>query len=203
MLKELSNNLNMLMAKARLSSSELARQIGIPATTIKRIRNNEQSNPTITTLIPIAQYFSISLNQLIGNEDLISDKEAPIVLYKIPLLSWNECIHYSSLTDENYLKQIFTERNVSSKAFALIVEDNDLDFFPKESILIIEPNQNPENGDYVVIGNIQHNVASIRKYIIEIDRIYLKSLVAGLSVSILTPEYKILGVIIQYKVELK
>lgn len=203
MLKDLSNNLNMLMAKARLSSSELARQIGIPATTIKRIRNNEQSNPTITTLLPIAQYFSISLNQLIGNEPLTSTNACPIVLHKIPLLSWQECIHYGLLNYEKCSKQIFTERNVSDKAFALIIEENDLEFFPKDSILITEPDQKPETGDYVVIGNIEQNIASVRKYIIEIDQIYLKPLVAGVTISVLTPEYKILGVIIQYKVELK
>lgn len=191
------------MANARLSSSELARQIDIPATTIKRIRNNEQSNPTITTLLPIAQYFSVSLNQLIGSEPLLSTNETYHgVLHKIPLLSWQECIHYALLDYEKCSKQIFTERKVGEKAFALIIEDDDLGFFPKDSILITEPDKQPETGDYVVIGNIEQNTSSVRKYIIEIDQIYLKPLVAGVTMSVLSPKYKILGVIIQYKVEL-
>ncbi len=203
MLNELSNNLNILMAKARLSSSELARQIGIPATTIKRIRNNEQANPTIVTLLPIAQYFSISLSQLVGSESLPSTEKSCVTgLHKIPLLTWSKCIHYDSLDYEKCSKYIFTERNVSKKAFALIIEEDDLAFFPKKSILVIEPNQSPENGDYVVIGNAE-NVSSIRKYIIEIDQIYLKSPVEGVTMSVLSPEYQILGVIIQYKMELK
>lgn len=204
MLKELSNNLNILMAQARISSSELARQIGVPATTIKRIRNNEQSNPTITTLLPIAQYFSMSLNQLIGNEPLIQlNKNCSAALHKIPLLSWQECIHYASHDYEKCPNQVFTERKVSSKAFALIIEEDDLEFFPRDSILLIEPSQKPETGDYVVIGNAEQNVSSIRKYIVEIDQIYLKPLVTGVTMSVLTSEYQILGVIIQYKVELK
>jgi SOS-response transcriptional repressor LexA len=205
MLKYLSDNLNMLMSRDRLSSNELARQINIPATTIKRIRNNEQANPTITTLLPIAHYFSISLNQLIGNEPLLSKSDNyPIVkLHKIPLLSWQKCVQYASLDYEQSNRQIFTERYVSAKSFALLIEDNDLEFFPKDSILIVDPEKKPESGDYVVIGNIEQNNASVRKYIIEIDRIYLKPLVFGIGISILTPQYKILGVIIQYKVELK
>src|ERR1700721_1959638 len=106
MLKDLSENLNMLMAKARLSSNELAREINIAATTIKRIRNKDQANPTITTLLPIANYFSISLNQLIGNEPFTSTGETCFV-HKIPLLSWQDCIHHASLNYEKLAKQIF------------------------------------------------------------------------------------------------
>ena len=60
------------MALERLSSSALARKTGVHATNIKRIRNNEQANPTVTTLLPLARYFSISLSQLIGDEVLPS-----------------------------------------------------------------------------------------------------------------------------------
>ncbi len=72
MLKNLSDNLNLLMARSRLNSSELARLTGLPATTIKRIRNNEHSNPTISTLLPIAKQFSITLSELVACE-LLSD----------------------------------------------------------------------------------------------------------------------------------
>lgn len=203
MFKTLSDNLNILMAKARLSSSELARQIGVPATTIKRIRNNEQSNPTVITLLPVAQYFSVSLDQLIGNNPLTSHHgTCASALHKIPLLSWQECMHYEVLDYEKCSKQVFTERKVSAKAFALIINEDDLAFFPKGSILIIEPEQKLETGDYVIVANMGQNIASIRKYIIEIDQIYLKPFVAGMAISALISEYKILGVIIQYKMEL-
>ncbi len=201
MLNLLSDNLNMLMAKARLNSNELARKIGIPATTIKRIRNNEQANPTIGTLLPIAHYFSISLNQLLGNEPLHSIETNS--LYKIPLLTWKECIDYSSLNYEMFSNKILTERKVSSKSFALIHEDNDIEIFPLKSILIIDPEQQIASGDFVIVANTEQKIASIRKYIIELDQIYLKSLISGTTISVLTPLYKILGVIIQYKLELK
>jgi len=205
MLKSLSNNLNMLMARDRLNSNELARKISIPATTIKRIRNNEQANPTITTLLPIAQFFSISLNQLIGNEALLSSNEicSKERLHKIPLLSWHECMDHAFLDLKKYHRQVSTERNVSAKAFALKIEDHDLEFFHKDSILIIDPEKKPETSDFVVVGNVEQNSVAIRKYIIEIDNIYLKPLVVGVGVSTLSSNHKILGVIIQYKVNLK
>jgi transcriptional regulator with XRE-family HTH domain len=201
MLKHLSTNLEILMSRENINSNELARKIGIPATTIKRIRSNEQANPTITTLLPISQYFSVSLTQLIGTEPLAS-AETHLAM-KIPILSWVECIHYDLLDFTKLPKKIFTERTVSSKSFVLTLDDHDLEFFPKHCFLIIEPEKEPESGDYVIVGNIQHKVASIRKYIVEIDRIYLKSLMTGAGISIFNTENKILGVIIQYKVELK
>jgi len=196
------------MAKARLSSSELARLTGLPATTIKRIRNNEQSNPTISTLLPISKYFSISLSQLVGDEELktINNSYNKTELQRIPLLSWQECFAYTGAEDEQpsaVVNTIFTEKQMSKKAFALCIEDQDLDFFPKRSIVLIEPEKTPESGDYIVVAKTEQRLASIKKYIAEFDQIYLKSLVAGLGISALTSEYKILGVILQCKIELK
>ncbi len=204
MLENLSDNLNLLMAKARLSSSELARLTGLPATTIKRIRNNEQANPTISTLLPISKYFSISLSQLVGDEALKNTDQAytTMELQKIPLISWQECVSYTWIDNEKFSNTILTERQMSKKAFALRIEDQDLDFFPKWSIVLIEPEKTPESGDYVIVAKTEQGLASVRKYIIELDQIYLKSLVAGLGISTLTSEYKILGVIVQCKMEL-
>ena len=49
LLKKLSDNLNLLMAQSRISASELARNINLPATTIKRIRNQDPVNPTLSS----------------------------------------------------------------------------------------------------------------------------------------------------------
>ena len=190
----------MLMAKARVSSDELARQIGVPATTIKRIRNNEHANPTIYTLAPIANYFSVSLNELIGIKNSTNINH---VIREIPLLSWQECIRYKEIRYTEQTQFIPVEIEVSEKAFALVVEDTDLDFFPKNCILIVDTINQALNGDYIVVANMEHNVASIRKYIVEIDQIYLKSLIPGIGASALTSEYVILGVILQYKMELR
>jgi len=206
MLNNLSENLNRLMSKARINSDELARKIGIPATTIKRIRNNEQANPTISTLIPIATFFAVSIDQLIGVNSSIGSENVTstaLKVSKIPIFSWQEFIHCAPLKPNTESKFILTERLVNEKAFALIIEENDLDFFPRNSILIVNPKEIPQHGDYVIIINKDHTIASIRKYIIEIDQIYLKPLMPGMSISTLTSDFQVLGVIIQYKMELK
>jgi len=200
--KTLSDNLNMLMAKSRLNSSELARLTGLPATTIKRIRNNEQSNPTLATLLPIAKHFAISINELLDGE-VVSKLESFSVnknSHYIPLLSWQQCdFNRFSAT----AKKIGTELLLSNQAFALQVEEHDLVVFPAKSILIIDPAVTPVSGDYVIVTKAQQEVASIKKYIVDTDDVYLKSLVPGLGITQLTEEYQIRGVVVQYKVELK
>jgi len=122
-------------------------------------------------------------------------------LHAIPLLSWRECVHIDALDDEKISARIYTERAVSKKCYSLRVEEKDLDVFPEKSILIIEPDLHPQSGDYIIIE--KSGMAAIKKYILESGHIYLKSLIHGLGITELTPEYRILGTIIQYKVELK
>ena len=207
MLKNLSDNLNMLMAKARINSSELARLTGLPATTIKRIRTNDQSNPTVLTLLPIAKYFSLTISELLGCElpNLNSNNLARNTTgaLNVPLLSWHECQNFESLDYTKIQNQIFTEKSVAAKCFALRVEKRGLNFFPVNCILIVDPKSEPESGDYVIVAKSGHGASSIKKYIIEIDQKYLQSLIDGVGITLLTSEYKIIGVVIQYKVELK
>lgn len=204
MFKQLSDNLNLLMAKSRLNSSELARQTGLPATTIKRIRNNEHTNPTLSTLVPIANYFSVTLNDLLKHEG----SPAPVLklasggVRTLPLLSWQSCLQFSEIELMPKLT-ITTERRVSEKAFALEMDNNDIALFPQHARLIVEPEIPPESGDYVLVANLKQKMASLRRFIIEIDNTYLQPLIAGLNAIVLTSEYKILGVIIQTKMELK
>lgn len=69
--------------------------------------------------------------------------------------------------------------------------------------MIVDPIVPPESGNYVIVTKSEQGTASIRKYIVETDQIYLRSLMDKLMIKPLTSEYKVLGVIVQYKVELK
>src|SRR5436190_10910802 len=66
MFDKLGQNLDFLMNNAHLNANELARRTGIPASSIKKIRTNNSPNPTLTTLLPLSNYFSLTLSELIG-----------------------------------------------------------------------------------------------------------------------------------------
>ncbi|APS44778.1 hypothetical protein AVI51_15375 [Piscirickettsia salmonis] len=62
----LSKNLKQLMLQADVDSSELSQHTNLTISTINRLRSGSSSvNPTVTTLIPIANYFGVSIESLI------------------------------------------------------------------------------------------------------------------------------------------
>ena len=58
--------LSSLMQAQKLSSSELARRTGVAQPIIYRLMNGNTCNPQILTVKPIADYFAITIDQLLG-----------------------------------------------------------------------------------------------------------------------------------------
>ena len=66
-MSELGNRLSDLLASSDTSQRELAKQIGVSNSTISRIINGD-GNVMLKTVIAIADYFSVSLEWLVGRE---------------------------------------------------------------------------------------------------------------------------------------
>lgn len=198
MQNNLSDTLNVLMAKARINSSELARATGLPATTIKRIRNNEQCNPTISTLAPIAQHFSISMSELLGG-----GITASVGANALPLLSWAEAPHIDTLTTHRERAGITTELVLSKNSYALPIESDELTPFAQGGFILIDRERAAKTLDYIVVFKQGMQQAILKKLIVEGDALYLKSLIQGIQVLPLTEEFRTLGVVAQYKLDLK
>lgn len=76
--KERENNLRFVLRKlmhdANLSEIQLARTLKMPVTTLNQLLNSETVSPRVETLLPIARYFNIHIEQLIGVEPIESNK---------------------------------------------------------------------------------------------------------------------------------
>lgn len=70
----LASRLTALMQQQKLSSSELARLTGIAQPVIYRLMTGQTENPQILTIKPIADYFTINIDQLMGFSSLNSPK---------------------------------------------------------------------------------------------------------------------------------
>ena len=55
------------MKEHHISIVELAATTGIPKANISRLINHQNSNPTLSSIFPIAKYFKISVSELIGD----------------------------------------------------------------------------------------------------------------------------------------
>ena len=78
MLNNLSTNIRLLLNKKQISENELARRTGVAQQIINRMLSGENQNPKLATLIPLANYFMVSLNQLIGAEPLVAPEYVPL-----------------------------------------------------------------------------------------------------------------------------
>ena len=65
-MNNLSNVLSFLMAGLGIKSAELARKTGIAQPVISRLMTGVTSNPQVLTIKPIAYFFDVSLEQLLG-----------------------------------------------------------------------------------------------------------------------------------------
>ncbi len=66
--------LRKLLCDHNLNAIELSRALNIPNQTIYQLLNKDDACPKISTLLPIAKFFKITIGQLIGDEPLDSNK---------------------------------------------------------------------------------------------------------------------------------
>lgn len=197
LLETLSKNVNALMESVHISASELGRRINLPASTIKKIRNCDAPNPTVATLLPIARYFSLTLSQLVGDENM-PYHAVHGSLQKIPVLSWNEVVLHTQNTVLSS-KTICLDPPESPSAYALVVEQNNLDNLSEGTVLIINPEIKPKHLDLVIVHKIGQTSVCLKQWIDELGEIYMKPLISGCPFTAFTQEHAILGVVTEYR----
>lgn len=203
-MNKLSLNLKSFLLSAKISENELARRTGIAQQVINRILSGENTNPKISTLSPLANYFMVSISQLIGDE--IVENATRL---NTNHLGWQEIPKIDiNLLDKKSLKELITESeekilvdiNPFNNVFALSMNDNSMEpKFPNGTILIFDPNKKPENGNFVLFKTPE-NTIEIRQIIIKNNKIYKKSLNPthkNYQPSLLTENVIFLGLLIQ------
>lgn len=207
MSEKLSKNLNLLMAESRLNAEELSRRIGLPASTIKKIRNND-SNPTLSTLSPLAKYFSLTISQLVGDEPFPesrikgSYKINLETLNQVPLIAWHEAIIWPTAYNPSRAT-VTTEHRYSKNAYALLVEEDNWENLAKDTALLVEPALEVEHRDFIIVHKNGQKIPTLKQALLDEGQMYLKPVTQGYNIAVFTPEHKILGVIVEYKKHLK
>lgn len=207
MFEKIGDNLNILMARSRINASELARLTGLPASTIKKIRNNDSCNPTLATLHTLSRYFSVSISQFIGEENF---PEQPVrreypgdkQMIQVPLLSWEKVVNWPNDNIQS-LSHLHMENKYGKNTYALVVEENEWEGFPKNSILVIDPEVAISHRDFVIVYKQGQRAATLKQILYDEDQSYLKPLTPGYNIAMLTPGHKFLGVVMEYRGQIK
>lgn len=196
------------MAEARISASQLAKSTGLPATTIKRIRCNSNANPTLVSLLPISKFFGVSVSQLIGDEELPiqtnpSTTTHPKAWTKVAIIDWERVIDWPQNMAAEDLEYTSTDREIGDKPYALIVEEENWENLAPNTLLIVDPTLKPEHRDYAIVHRLGDKRATLKQVLFDDGEKYLKPVVTGYQITRLTDKHKFLGVVVEYKMELR
>lgn len=181
---KLGENLRRLLFERKKKPADLSRALDIPSPTIHRLITGKSMRPYRSSLEPIANYFSITVNQLLGEEPLNDQYiEKPNIHLNnsntsIPIYQWSSLPNLEQATPI----QNIIANNASSKAFALVMPDTSMDpIFPINSILIFDPEIKARDRSYVLVFIQENKHFVFRQILIDVDHMYLKPLNPDLS----------------------
>lgn len=179
---QLSENLRRLLFEKNMKAVDLAREIHIPQPTIHRLITGKSTRPYISSLQPIADFFSISVEQLLGQEPLfetIEPHSSPISenqAKKIPIVSWKSLdqLDQAKLQSQH---TVTVTPDISDASFALVMPDSSMEpLFPKGTILIFNPELQAKDRCYGLVKLADKETPIFRQLLIDMDNTYLKPL---------------------------
>lgn len=175
--------LSRLMFEASLKTMDLSRITHIPQPTLHKIVTGKSLNPRYTTLKTIADYFSISVEQLKGEAPLPSNiVKSPLDLINKPsgriyLLSNEMLKHSGDLSTVISDAIIPGNANFQSNCFALNMPDTSMEpLFPIGSILVFNTNIIAVERQYILVHLKNEDVVVFRQLLVDGNDRYLKAL---------------------------
>lgn len=200
----LIHSIKKLMALQNIREAELSRKTGIPTTTLHKILSGQTTDPRISTLQSLANYFDVSI------DTLYSETSGYVVtnslVQSIPIIKWSDCLHAESflknLTATNW-DEWMTVENMSNNTYALSSKKSMEARFPPKTIFVVEPTINAEDGDIVVVAYPEAEEATLRDFSMDGPSKLLLPISANSEVTKLNDNIKIIGVVTQTRLHYK
>ena len=176
----IGKNIRQLMACAKMSEADLCRGVNLPQTTVNRLLSGHTTDPRINTLVAIAQFFEVSLEQLLGFEALIPNNLGISTRGCIlPIINWGHLKGwlYNNLEVSNELHRwIKTERNFNEHSFALPAPAACSQVFGEEGLLLMNRLKSNDFEDGKIVLLEQNTEFYLRKVLREGSQWFAKRL---------------------------
>lgn len=211
---ELKDILSLLMDECDIDDAQLARETGVPASTISRMRLNSSANPTASTLRPISKFFSVSISQLLGDEPISKERlpgthnPTSYTSIRMPVIEWDWIMDWIENNGNSVKKQLTTwlstEKEIDHNSFALIIPTDSFGLaFRKGSTIIVDPSHVPIDGDLVLVKNVDDHNIVLKQFLVDGNEQYIRSVNPEIkNITPLTEYNKIIGVIIETRFSL-
>jgi transcriptional regulator with XRE-family HTH domain len=193
--------LKRLLFQKDIRGADLARAVDLPLPTIHRLLTGKSTRPYQSSIKPIADYFGITPEQLLGVQPLFPDekldkpaKAAATAFQLIPIWSWQDLSEASPKAE-----QTLAVGNMSADAFALIMPDFSMEpLFEKGCTLIFDPQVKPVDRSYVLLKTA--NTYVFRQLLVDAEHQYIKSLnpdISATSMRLLGDDDRIMACLVE------
>jgi transcriptional regulator with XRE-family HTH domain len=202
---QLGQNICQLLKERQISDNQLAEDLHLPIITIRRIITGETHDPRISTLKLIANYFDITIDELLDER-----KNIPVSFIEnnkpqfLPKLDWTTASQIQSIKDldlaswKNWHPITFgDEYQVSEKAFILESTPSMYPRYSPGTLFVIDPNALPLDGDILLIKRKKNGDIFLRELMIDFPERRLLSIAQNSTdVTFSEEDYLILGVVV-------
>ncbi len=189
--------------------ADLANAVNLPRPTIHRLLTGKSTRPHSSSLQPIADYFSVNIDQLLGEtpltgaESSTSVDKANVDVKYVPLIRWESIIQTISLDTKDNNNYIPFIGNISEHGFATVMPDTSMEpFVRKNSILIFDPKKQFKDRSYVLV-KIKGVQLLFRQILFDLEDKYLKALNGDfkeLGMRLLSDEDSIIGTLLESRI---
>src|SRR3990167_3080716 len=150
----LSRQLHQFMKKENVHEAELARETAIPQPTLHKLLTGKTTDPRLSTLQTLADYFRTSIDALYTESNLHNQSHLPKGK-AIPIISWEDALDFrhaiKHATSQHSLTWIVVEDQPRANLFALKSKASMEPYFPRNTILIVDTDLTPSDGDLMIV----------------------------------------------------
>lgn len=152
----IADNLNRLLKLKKTTENRVAQDINIPVMTVRRLLSGETTDPRISTLKMLADYFNVSTDDLIASNNEINygvmGQSKPLF---IPVLDWSTAERSNSIDFSRWNEwvpvTVGKNETISARSFALESRPSMFPRFQQGTVFIIDPELSATDGDLVLI----------------------------------------------------
>ncbi len=197
-----------------LSGSELAKKVNLPVPTINRLLAGTVSDPRTSTLLQLAEYFNVTVDQLLGNtplpHSLNSSEQTYSQSIRIPMFGLADIILESNVTR---VKNQFYNYSIDNKSelgtnnlFAVEINNDQFSpVFSQGTILIVNKAiLPPAHNDYILIKLLEANTITVKRFFIDPPFNYFVPLRPNLAtIKYIAEEHELIGIVQEAHTQLK
>lgn len=199
---EISNMLNYLLELSNISEAELARKINIPRATINRLTTGRTPDPRASTLNAIAEFFDVTVDQLLGKQSLSQRAKLAMNNTTVPIIEWKSSCNWKNVIEKlkpnTSHEWVMIDEATDEAKFGIRVNGESMwPQFQTNTILIIAPHREPKNRDFVIAHLRDSDEIVFRQLIVDDKYKFLKAINNIFPTIRLDNNGEIIGVVVQ------